>query len=384
MSLPVATASSPHGWRIGRLGGIPVYLGRSWPVIAVLMVALFGPGLDTGDRSTLAAYLIAFGYVVLLLLSVLLHEAAHALAAQWRGQKVDRIVADMWGGHTVYDASGTTPGTTALVAFVGPLTNLVLAGLGWLALPYAGNDTAWLLLRAVAFANLIVGLFNLLPGLPMDGGQIVSAAIWRLTGRKGAGLVAAGWAGRAVAVAVVVVQVVLPLAQGGQLDFGPLLWVAVAAFLWKGASDAIRSGPLIEVTAGSMQDVLDPAIAVRVDEPIAAAVRRAQSSSGPVVAVVTDPSGSPVGTMDPDAALAVADADRGTIPVSAVYVAQPATWVVRLRPDASLADLVRAMLAASLSAAAVVDAETGTLIGVARAERMNDFIGSALARRRSR
>src|SRR3954468_5490691 len=130
MSTP-ARRTAAHGWRIGTLAGTPVYLGRSWPVVAVLIVVVFGPNLARPDRGTSYGYLLAAGYAVLLLLSVLVHEAAHALAARWRGHPVSRIVADVWGGHTVYDATRSSPTTTAVVAVVGPLSNLVLAALVW-------------------------------------------------------------------------------------------------------------------------------------------------------------------------------------------------------------------------------------------------------------
>lgn len=380
MTEPVGTRSSPHGWRIGSLGGIPVYLGRSWPIIVVVVVALYGPDLAQGPRSTVEAYLIAVAYAVLLLLSVLLHEAAHALAARWKGQRVDRVVADMWGGHTVYDATRATPGTTALVAFVGPLTNLVIGALGLALLPVV-DGTAYLLLRAVAVTNLLVGVFNLVPGLPMDGGQIVSALVWKVTGRRSTGLVAAGWLGRIVALGLVV-WAVLPFAQGQEVDFGALIWVMIALFLWKGASDAIRSGPIMDVTAGPVRDVLEPAIVVSVAETVDAAVRRALEQTGPVIVVVGDERGMPVGTLNAEVAQTVSVADRPRTPVAAVYSVQPESWVVRLAGDATVADLVRPMVLSSLSSAVVVDVGTGRVLGVARAERMNDYIGAALERRR--
>lgn len=382
MTEPVGTRSSPHGWRIGTLGGIPVYLGRSWPIIVLVIVALYGPDLARGPRSAVEAYLIALAYALLLLLSVLLHEAAHALAARWKGQRVDRVVADMWGGHTVYDATRATPGTTALVAFVGPLTNLVLGAIGLALLPLV-EGTPYLLLQAVAVTNLVVGVFNLVPGLPMDGGQIVSALVWRVTGRRSTGLVAAGWLGRLVALGLVG-WAALPLVQGEEPDFGVLIWVLIALFLWKGASDAIRSGPIMDATAGPIRDVLEPAVVVGLTEPIEAATTRAMAQPGPVIVVVCDERGVPVGTLNADAAQAVPPADRARVPVSGAYTVQPDSWVVRLRADASVADLVRPMVLASLSAAAVVDVETGAVLGVARAERMNDYIGSALERRRRR
>ncbi len=382
MTEPAGTRSSPHGWRIGTLGGVPVYLGRSWPIIAIIIVALYGPDLARGPRSAVEAYLIAFAYAALLLLSVLLHEAAHALVARSKGQRVDRVVADMWGGHTVYDATRATPGTTALVAFVGPLSNLLLGATGLAVLPVV-DGTAFLLLQAVAVTNLLVGFFNLVPGLPMDGGQIVSALVWRVTGRRSTGLVVAGWLGRLVALGLVV-WAAIPVLQGDEADFGLLIWVVIALFLWKGASDSIRSGPIMDATAGPVGHVLEPAIVARVDEPLDEAVRRATEQPAPVIVVVVDERGVPVGTLGGDAAQAVPVQERSRVAVGAVYTVQPETWVVRLSADATVADLVRPMVLASLSAAVVIDSGSGQVLGVARAERMNDYIGSALEQRRRR
>lgn len=382
MTEPVGTRSSPHGWRIGTLGGVPVYLGRSWPIIVVIIVAIYGPDLARGPRSTAEAYLIAVAYAVLLLLSVLLHEAAHAVAARSRGQRVDRVVADMWGGHTVYDATRATPGTTALVALVGPLSNLLLGVAGLALLPLV-DGTAHLLLNAVAVTNLLVGFFNLVPGLPMDGGQIVSALVWKVTGRRSTGLVAAGWLGRVVALGVVA-WAALPILRGESPQFGALIWVMIALFLWKGASDSIRTGPIMDATAGPVTDVLEPAIVVGLEEPLDVAVSRAVHQSDPVIVVVTDARGTPVGTLTADAAQSVPAVHRSRARVESVYSVQPESWVVRLGPEATVADLVRPMVLASLSSAVVVDGATGRVLGVARAERMNDYIGAALEQRRRR
>ena len=261
MTSPAPDESRRHGWRIGSIAGTPVYIARSWPVIAVIIIAVFGPALGRSDRSPSYGYVVAAGYAVLLLVSVLVHEAAHALAARARGHSVGRIVADVWGGHTVYDATRSTPGTTALVAVVGPLSNLALAAVAWVLEAGVTNETASTLLLIVARANFLVGIFNLLPGLPLDGGQIVSALVWRLTGRKGSGLVAAGWLGRVMAAGTVLWFVGRPLLEGENITMFAVVWpVAIAFFLWQGATQAIRAGAIIDATAGPVRDVLEPVL----------------------------------------------------------------------------------------------------------------------------
>src|SRR6476619_6252107 len=290
MSTPVRT-SAAHGWRIGSLAGIPVYLGRSWPVIAVLIVVVFGPNLARPDRGASYGYLLAGGYAVLLPVSVLVHEADHALAARWRGHPVSRIVADVWGGHTVYDATHSSPSTTAIVAVVGPLSNLLLAALVWGIRALTTNETALTLLGIVAVANLLVGLFNLLPGLPLDGGQIVSALVWRATGSRGRGLVAAGWLGRVVALLTVAWFALRPLFEGRAPEIFDVVWpVAIAFFLWQGATAAVRAGHIHEVTAGLATDVLEPIHLVSGTTPVSD-VEAALESGARVAAA--DPSGWP-------------------------------------------------------------------------------------------
>ncbi len=389
-------AEGRYGWRIGTVGGTPVYIARSWPLIIVLLLLVVSPTLRSSGRSMGFAVFVAASSGVLLLVSVLVHEAAHAVVAGLRGHQVDRVVADVWGGHTVYDSTDVTPLTTALVAVVGPLSNLVLALAAWLAQPVETNDLAANLLGAMAYVNLFVGLFNLLPGLPLDGGQIVSSLVWQVTGRKGTGLSAAGWLGRIVAVGAVLWFVGRPLMLGQQPSLISLVWVAmIAFFLWRGASASIRSGQIHDATAGPALAVLEPVVLVAGDMTVAAAANllvgaaslSTESNRGAGAApkgswvAVTDASGWPFGLVDPAAASAVPVASRHTARLSAVAMAQPRAWVLDLPPDAVLTELVRLMSERSLSVAIVVDAQTRRVAGLATAQHINDVVGAELSRR---
>jgi Zn-dependent protease len=370
------------GWRIGSIAGTPVYLGRSWPLILLLLVMLVVPAQTASGASLAYALVVAAAAAVMLLVSVLVHEAAHALVARARGHRVDRIVADVWGGHTVYDATASTPTTTALVAVAGPLSNLVLALLAWLAEPYVTNTFGQGILGATTFANLFVGLYNLLPGLPLDGGQIVSSLVWKATGRKGAGLTAAGWLGRVVAIGSVLWFVGLPLLRGETPTLLALVWTAmIGIFLWRGASAAIRSGEIHDATASPAVDVLEPVVVVPAVSTLADVDARLAGSAGGTWVVATDPGGWPVGILDWSLASRLPEPSRSSTPVSAVVVAQPAPWVVPLTAGAVLTDLIRVMSQHELSFAVVVDEGSREVHGLASAERINSVVGEELARR---
>lgn len=320
----MANADRP-GWQLGTLRGVPIYMGRTWPVIAVVIIATFGPQVqgaypDLGS----AAYFVALLYTLLLLLSVVAHEAAHALVAQWRGYQVRRIVADLWGGHTAYESDDKSPMSSALVAVVGPVANAVLAAAGWFALHGIGEDreVARLLLGAFVFTNAFVAAFNLLPGMPLDGGFILDALVWRVTGSRSWGLLVAGWCGRVLAVLLVAWAVVLPLARGGSPDTFYVLWsVLIAGFLWFGATNAIaraRSGRLFAQVRVS--DVLRPVHVVRDDTPAASLPRDADI-------VVVGPRGEPWGVIARSGLQTMTLPAGHDVHAGALAQVQPAGWV---------------------------------------------------------
>jgi Zn-dependent protease len=354
--------TAPYGWRLGAIHGIPVYLGRSWPIIAIVVVLTFGPSVPTptGDSGGAFGYAVGVAYAVLLLVSVLAHEAGHALVARRFGFRVDRVVADLWGGHTVYDSSTSRPGTSAAISLCGPIANLALAALGYAAQALAPNEVVGLLLGALWLTNAFVGVFNLLPGLPLDGGYLVHALVWKVTGDRNRALIVAGWLGRVVTVAVVLWLVGRPLALGRQPSLVTIVWCGlIGAFLWVGASNAIRAGLRPAVVVGAAEPV--SSVLARVDgaapgdriDPATIFPRRAGGSPGPEapVVVVVGRAGAAMGIADLDAARSIDPARRGSVPVEAVVGRQPDGWIVVVDSrDGDVSGLVSAVAAGGPSA----------------------------------
>ncbi|GAB3497402.1 zinc metalloprotease [Flexivirga lutea] len=371
----MANADRP-GWQLGTLRGVPIYLGRTWPIIAVVIIVTFGPQVrnaypDLGGT----AYFVAFLYTLLLLLSVVAHEAAHALVGQWRGYHVRRVVADLWGGHTAYETDDSSPMSSALVAVVGPLANAVLALAGWLALHAVADDreVAKLLIGAFVFTNGFVAVFNLLPGMPLDGGFILDAVVWRLTGSRTAGLLVAGWCGRVLAVAMVCWTVVLPLVRGETPQAYYVLWsVLIAGFLWFGASGAVaraRSGRLFaRVRVG---DVLRPTVVVPDATPVG------QLPHGTDV-VVVDPRGMPWGVIAAVDLQHAGRTDLQTVRAAALARVQPAGWIAEVASvDADVTALVRAAQHVGGAIQDLLVVTDGRPVGLVSVQVLGDALAAA-------
>ncbi|WP_153399062.1 M50 family metallopeptidase, partial [Ornithinicoccus halotolerans] len=314
-----AVTGAGPGWRLGQVGGVPVYIARSWLLIALVIVLLFGPvARDALPGSGPWAYAVAAAFAVLLLLSVLVHEAAHAVVAARSGHQVVRIVADFWGGHTAYQGAGSGPGRAALVAAAGPLANAALALLGWLLLPLLDNPVLVLLTLGLTFANGFVAVVNLLPGLPLDGGHVLDAVVWRLTGSRGLGTMVAAWSGRLLVVALALWVLAWPLLQGDRPSLTRLLWVGLLGFfLWAGSSQGLALGRARRALEGrSLQPLLRVLPVLDSSRPVSeldrhpAGSAESAGSAGHPAAVVTGPDGRPYGLVDAAAgALAGSDQD---------------------------------------------------------------------------
>lgn len=357
----------PAGLVIARVGGVPVQIGASWLLLAAVIVFLVVSGEPGGG---VGAYVLGVAYAVSLLVSVLVHEGAHAATARAVGLPVHRVVADLWGGHTAYDPRLSTPGKAALIAVVGPISNLVLAALAWVASVAVTAEVPGRILFAMAFVNLLLGAFNLLPGLPLDGGQLVDALVWKLTGRRDRGLVAAGWTGRIVTIGVLLWFVVTPLVSGGTPDTTSIIWMGlVAVFMWQGATAAIRMGQARQMLGrGTVAQVVQPVPVLGSGTVLEAAAATAG------LAVVVDEAGHPVSVVLPQDAASIPRERWGATPVSALARVQPEGWVADTRGQDDLTAVVTAIQESG--SRVVVAVEGGRVLGLVTVEAVNRAIGA--------
>ncbi|TPV53328.1 site-2 protease family protein [Pseudarthrobacter phenanthrenivorans] len=319
-----------EGIPLGRIAGVPVVLAYSWFIIAAFTVIVYGPVLGQQNPALgVSAYIVAFAYALLLLISVLVHELAHALTARIYGWPTQKIVLNLWGGHTQFESFTATPGRSVLVALAGPAANFVLAAGAWLVLSSASmGSVAEILTNIFMWANFLIAVFNVLPGLPLDGGRLVESAVWKATGSQAKGTVAAGWGGRIIVIALCYWYIARPFLAGDSPDFSLLMiTVLVGSFLWMGASASIQQGTLRgRLHLVSAAGLSTPATGL----PATATVEEArrQGTDGTRSLVVCGPSGRPEAVVDAAALASVPAQAAASTPITAVsYALAPGAYV---------------------------------------------------------
>jgi Zn-dependent protease/CBS domain-containing protein len=351
------------GLLMGRLFGVPIYVAPTWFLIAALITVLFAPSIDSRLGLGAGSYFVALAFAVLLYGSVLVHELSHSVVALGFGLPVRRITLYLLGGVSEIEREPETPGREFAVAVAGPILSLVLAAFGYALVRMLDPDTVLgFLALELTFANFLVGIFNLLPGLPLDGGRVLQAAVWKATGRRTTGLLAAGWVGRAVAVLVVALPLLVSLAGGGQIGLFSVLWGAlIATFIWAGATQAIQTAKVRERLPNLRARTLTRrALPVSADLPLAEALRRA-NAEGARALVIVDGGGSPTAIVNEAAVTATPEQRRPWVSVGGLARSLESGLVI----DAGLEGeaLVRAMQAVPATEYLVVE-PTGEVYGV--------------------
>jgi len=233
-----------EGWQIARVWGIPVLIHPTWLIILLISTVAFErdyhPAASGGD---LMIWGLAFLTALLLFVSVLLHELGHSLVALSQGVKVLSIKLFLLGGVASVDRECATPMGAALVAAAGPAVSLVLACL-FLALRVPAGQLApglGQMVLQLGLLNLTLALFNLLPGLPLDGGLLVKALVWQISGSQRRGIQVANGCGRFLSFMALGLGTWMLLKGNG----GPGLWLLVLG--WFGLGAASRQSQLLRL-----------------------------------------------------------------------------------------------------------------------------------------
>jgi Zn-dependent protease len=310
----------PGTFKVGTIAGSDVLVSSSWFVVAALIAVAVSPRVDVVQPGLGALkYVAGFAFAVVLYLSVLLHEASHALMARRFGYPVTSITLHFLGGMTQIEGEARKPRQEFWIAVVGPLTSLAVSGVAFALLLLDPNGLLRMVVEGLAVANLFVGVLNLVPGLPLDGGRVLKSVVWGATGDVHRGTVVAGWGGRVTAVLVMgwpLLQARLTGQQPALLDF--VLFFVVASFLWAGATAAMANARMRSRLPHLVaRDLARRTLAVPDDLPLAEAVRRAQDAHAGSIVTVTG-GGRPIGVVSEAALLATPEERRPWVAVSTV------------------------------------------------------------------
>ena len=241
------------GIRLGSILGIPIAIDYSWFLIFALITYTFFLGYKDGfpELGSAGSWGLAVATSFLFFVSLLLHELAHSVLARASGIPVEGITLFLFGGVSRITREAERPGTELAVAIVGPATSAILGLLfGGLYLllrsgtPYLAGACQYLM-----FINFALAVFNLMPGFPLDGGRVLRAVVWRVTGSYSRASNVATRAGQVLAGMLVLVGIVVILIPGTDVVQG--LWpIFLGWYLFSAASASRRQLRLQELLQG--------------------------------------------------------------------------------------------------------------------------------------
>ncbi|HEY9648203.1 MAG TPA: site-2 protease family protein [Chroococcidiopsis sp.] len=357
--------------RVGNLFGIPFYVNPSWFLVLALITWSNGgwymaqfPWLGS------AAWVLGLATSLLFFTSVLLHELGHSVVAMRQGIEVKSITLFIFGGLASLGDEPKTPWNMFTVAIAGPLVSFALAavltGIGLLS-SVSGPWAA--LVGLLAYINMALGLFNLIPGLPLDGGNVLKALVWKITGKSYKGVAFAsrvgqlfGWLGIILGISPFLdIAIPIPILRG----FATPWTFLVGLFLLQNAGFSAQTAAIQEKLSG-----LTAADAVIPNSPIIAGSKSLRELANDYIIgneikwrkfLVTDDSGQLVGEILVDDLKNVPTNDWWNVPVQTLT--KPLSEVDTVPCTRPLLEVVTLLEEKKLSSLAVVR-EDGVVMGL--------------------
>jgi Zn-dependent protease len=295
---------------VGRFFGVPIYFAPSWLLIAGFLTVYYGRLVQdsvTGISSS-SAYLLAFTYAVLFALCVLAHELGHTAMSLALRRPVRRVVIFLLGGVSEIEREPDRPRDEFLISVAGPLVSAVLTVVaGFATLAVQADSMPGVLVALLFWSNLIVLAFNLLPGLPLDGGRLLRSVVWAIGTSRLTGTRVGAVTGRVLAVVVAATGLIIDRTTLG-VGAG-LLSILLAMYMWVAAGQALRAAEIIDrVPTVDLEQLLRPGLLVPSDISVAEALRRIWSGHARGL-VLVDSHDRPAAIVD-EAQIASVPADR--------------------------------------------------------------------------
>jgi Zn-dependent protease/CBS domain-containing protein len=369
---------------LGRIAGIHVGLNWSLLVIGALIAWSLATGIlpsaapgHTSGAYWTAGVLSAFVYLA----SLLAHELAHSVVAMRRGVRVEGITLWLFGGVSRFSSESSSPGVQALITFVGPLTSLLLGVVFFFAgVVVSGGSGSGLVsatLSWLGYINILLGVFNLLPAFPLDGGRILQSLIWLRTGDRLRATNIAARIGMAFAFLLIAYGLLTVFVAGS--PFGGIWSVFLGWFLLS-AARAEQTGALMRqaLSGISVAEVMTPNPVqapddISVEEALHGYVLTSRHSTFPT----HDASGRLSGLLTLAALKTVAPNARATTLIKDIIC--PLDKISMVRPADPAADLLSVSDGCSEGRTLVVD--DGRLAGIVSPSDINRLLQRSLSGR---
>lgn len=352
--------------RVGNLFGIPFYVNVSWFLVLALVTWDYGGSLAGAFPQLIGPlpWIIGLFTALALFASVLAHELGHSFAAMKQGIEVNSITLFLFGGLAALEKESETPAGAFWVAIAGPLVSFALCAIFFTTGQGLSLDgPLGAIVALLAYINLALGAFNLIPGLPLDGGNVLKSIVWKITGKPYRGLVFAsrvgqliGWSAIALGVASII----------GLSPFGNVWTLLIGLFLLQNANRTAQFGEIQGRLHG-----LTAKDAVTSDSPVIATSKTLRDFADETLLsgditwrkfLVTNEVGELVGTARVDALKQVPREQWDEITVRAIMETSDGAMAT-VPSDKPLLEVIQTLETKGLHTLAVVK-DNGSLVGL--------------------